>query len=85
MWYVVAQWPDMTDPEDTVWTVSRDPNVPGWNTDGGYPGYGLTKADAEELAQAANTVQRREVTTVVKGYNEKEELEKRGMFLSDYR
>ena len=35
-----------------VWTVSRDPHVPGWETDAGCPGYGLTRKDAEFLARA---------------------------------
>jgi hypothetical protein len=38
--------------------LSRDPNTTGWNTDSGHPGYGLTKADAEELANAANEIER---------------------------
>jgi hypothetical protein len=37
-----------------VWTVSKYPNREGWCTDSGYPGYGLSKSDAEFLAQAAN-------------------------------
>jgi len=27
-----------------VWTVSNDPNEPGWNTDSGHPGYGLIRS-----------------------------------------
>lgn len=54
-WYVVADkfCSDPT-PENTVWTVSKDPKRTGWETDCGHRGYGLTKAEAEELASAAN-------------------------------
>jgi len=58
VWYVVNGrcWDadDIRDPFDTNWTVSTNPTEPGWNTDGGHPGYGLTRADAEFLAAAAN-------------------------------
>ena len=58
VWYVVNGrcWDadDIPDPLDTNWTVSTNPTEPGWNTDDGYPGYGLTRADAEFLAAAAN-------------------------------
>ncbi len=59
-WYVVcdryARDLDEDDPPEgrRIWTLSRDPNVPGWNTDSGCSGYGLLKADAEWLAAAAN-------------------------------
>jgi hypothetical protein len=53
VWYVVTVAVD-PEPEERVWTVSRDPDRPGWETDGGYPGYGLTRAEAEELVAAAN-------------------------------
>lgn len=43
-------------PEEAIWTVSKDPEDEGWNTDCGQLGYGLTKADAQELADAANVV-----------------------------
>ena len=50
-WYVVVDencsYPE---PHEHVWTVSRDPNETGWNTDSGFNGYGLTKADAAEAA-----------------------------------
>lgn len=54
-WYVTA-WTDSgdPDPEDEVWTLSRDPSRTGWSTDGGCGGYGLTFADATALADAAN-------------------------------
>ena len=45
------------EPEARVWTVSKDPNNDGWETDGGYPGYGLPKKDAEELANAGNRIE----------------------------
>jgi len=56
-WYVVRDEDcsyDIDDPKPEVWTLSLDPKEPGWDTDSGYPGYGLTKALAEELANAAN-------------------------------
>ena len=34
------------DDDDNAWTISLDPKEDGWNTDGGYPGYGLIKNDA---------------------------------------
>jgi hypothetical protein len=52
-WYVVACDPD-ADPEEKVWTVSPWADDTGWETDGGFPGYGLKKAQAQELADAAN-------------------------------
>ena len=59
-WYVTIdkQSSYIDDPDECVWTVSRDPNTTGWCTDSGYSGYGLTKADAEELANAANEIER---------------------------
>ena len=41
-------------PHDRIWTLSRDPNRCGWETESGCPGYGLMRADAEFLAAAAN-------------------------------
>ena len=53
-WYVIA-FDDDAEPDDEVWTLSQDPSeCEGWNTDGGQIGYGLTKTDAEFLANAAN-------------------------------
>lgn len=40
--------------EMRVWTLSKDPLFPGWNTDSGKEGFGLTKTDAQFLADAAN-------------------------------
>jgi hypothetical protein len=56
-WYVTTFWYDGMPPPpktDLVWTISRDPTMPGWETDGGYAGYGLTWKAATELADAAN-------------------------------
>jgi len=57
-WYVVADDDAgaayLGDPDMQIWTVSKHPRECGWETDGGFPGYGLTRADAEFLATAAN-------------------------------
>jgi hypothetical protein len=38
-----------------TWTISTDPDEEGWDTDDGYQGSGgLTRAEAEWLAEAAN-------------------------------
>lgn len=54
-WHVVVdpmcKYPS---PEKAIWTLSCDPNIPGWNTDGGYEGYGLAKDIADFLAESAN-------------------------------
>ena len=54
-WYVVCS-EYAVDPQkrERIWTVSRKKNVEGWETDAGCPRYGLTYAQAEELAAAAN-------------------------------
>lgn len=58
-WHVVVdKYCTDPEPEDHVWTVSRDPNETGWTTDSGCNGYGLPKADAEELANSANEIER---------------------------
>jgi hypothetical protein len=60
MWYVATEADlskydaDENPDNDTIWTVSEDPERAGWNTDSGYHGYGLTKAQAQFLADAAN-------------------------------
>lgn len=41
--------------EAKIWTLSRWHDQPGWQTDGGYEGYGLARADAVSLADAFNT------------------------------
>jgi hypothetical protein len=54
-WYAVCEdYLTEVRRDKKVWTVSRDPLETGWETDGGCDGYGLTKADAEFLAAAAN-------------------------------
>lgn len=56
-WYVVRDQfcsYDIDDEEAHVWTLSRSRTEPGWETDGGYSGYGLIYADARELADGAN-------------------------------
>ena len=40
--------------EKDIWTVSAYPDLPGWETDGGFDGYGLPKALAEEIARRYN-------------------------------
>jgi hypothetical protein len=58
-WYVVRDSMcsyDIRDEEARVWTLSLSPTETGWNTDSGYSGYGLTYAEACELADAANDV-----------------------------
>ena len=60
-WFVtVHKCCSYPNPEEHVWTISRDPNDTGWETDGGYSGYGLLKKDAEELANAANQIEKLE-------------------------
>ncbi len=39
---------------EAIWTLSRNPDVPGWETDAAYAGHGLTPRQAKELADAAN-------------------------------
>lgn len=54
-WHVVCH-PDCSEPHPLarVWTLTLDKNIPGWDTNGGYHGYGLTHSQAQELADAAN-------------------------------
>lgn len=57
VWYVVRDKScsyDIDDEEAPVWTLSRVPGEPGWETDSGFGGYGLKYSDARELADAAN-------------------------------
>ena len=42
------------DPDEEVWTISRDPKQTGWTTDSGCSGYGLKKAEADYLVACAN-------------------------------
>ena len=53
-WFAVADR-DACDLEDDVWTISRDANVTGWNTDSGHNGYGLKFEDAEEIIRTLNS------------------------------
>ncbi len=63
-WYVIAEYRHLpVKDDDTVWTVSEDQTKPGWETDGGYTGYGLTKAKAQHLATAANLYEAAEVAS----------------------
>jgi hypothetical protein len=57
-WFVVAD-PDAdveakADPHARIWTLSQEPDQPGWNTDCGHEGYGMRRDDAEFLAECAN-------------------------------
>ena len=51
--YVVASEDD-ADPEESVWTLSNDPERTGWETDSGFSGYGLPKSLAMAIASAWN-------------------------------
>ena len=50
---VAVEW-HTNEPDRNCWTVSTDPTWPGWDTDDGCIGYGLTEAQAQFLADAAN-------------------------------
>jgi hypothetical protein len=54
--YVVAEKKaGFTDnPKSRIWTLSPLPEIPGWETDGGYPDYGLRKERAIEIARRYN-------------------------------
>lgn len=54
-WYIHTEFypPDIC-AESDVWSVTKVDGEPGWNTNGGEIGSGLTKADAQFLADAAN-------------------------------
>lgn len=58
-WYVVCDKWASEDARagEAVWTLSKDPNAEGWCTDSGTHGYGLTRKDADELCEAANSRQ----------------------------
>ena len=55
-YYVVADEDSshLDEPGARVWTLSKDPEKTGWETDMGHSGYGLPKEEAEFLALAAN-------------------------------
>jgi hypothetical protein len=69
-WHVVCEWDELVEDDgtpyewrgerphdnDRVWTMSQHPRQTGWETDSGCDGYGLTYAEAEELARAANSL-----------------------------
>lgn len=55
--HVVAEVIRPDNKEDNIYTVSPNPNEPGWNTDSSYPGYGLPKFVAEEIVRRWNLVQ----------------------------
>ena len=62
-WYVVAERHPLDgypDPMDQVFTVSKDPNKPGWDTEFRCEGYGLTQPEADFLAAAANEKETRD-------------------------
>jgi hypothetical protein len=52
---------------DGTFTLSDLPDVPGWDTDSGYPGYGMDRAVAESYAEAINTHRRCEASRVDDG------------------
>ncbi len=54
IWYAVRE-PDREDDEPSH-TVSLDPNEHGWTNDSGVHGYGLTWAQAQELAYATRVL-----------------------------
>lgn len=60
-WYAVRDDFDReADPTRQIWTVGKNPKRVAWDTDSGCDGYGLTKAEAEFLAQAANEKEARD-------------------------
>lgn len=53
-WRIHCERDDLEDAAiEHIWSVSRS-STPGWDTDSGCHGYGLTKAEAQFLADAAN-------------------------------
>ena len=38
------------------WTVSSSPDYAGWECDGGHPGYGIHRDDAEAIATMRNVI-----------------------------
>ena len=53
-WFVTHWDADEADKADLSWTVSRNPDYTGWETDCAQPRYGLSYSDAKELADGAN-------------------------------
>ncbi len=61
MWHVVCdRYAVDPQPDETIWTVNRVPTETGWETDNGCYDYGITKANAQFLADAANEKMMRE-------------------------
>lgn len=58
-WYVVSE-SDQSDDDEKVWTVSQYPDQSGWNSDSGYPGYGMPRVAAQFLVDAANEKEARD-------------------------
>lgn len=55
MYYAVcSEHASESSKEDPIWTVSKNPDEEGWETDMGANGYGLMKSEAEWLAAAGN-------------------------------
>jgi len=50
IWHAVA--------DGDCWTVSPDPQRPGWETDCGCPGYGISRQAAEYLAKSTRLMAR---------------------------
>lgn len=75
-WYAVAEdraWDGSTPGELAKarnWTLSRDPEATGWSTDGGYDGYGMTRALAQFFADAANRAEAEGVLAPAEGGGE---------------
>lgn len=52
-WYAVPGNPE-GETSSGGWTISPDPNRPGWATNGGRDGCGMPRAVAEDLARRLN-------------------------------
>jgi hypothetical protein len=64
-WHVVAK--DGAGDEERVWTISRFPDRTGWDVDNSTD-CGLSRAEADELADAANFVHARKSS--IRGWQE---------------
>jgi hypothetical protein len=67
-WYVTVEEAGVStrypaNPEDKIWTVSQVPDATGWNNDVNQNGYGMPKAAAQFLADAANEKEARDGVT----------------------
>lgn len=60
-WYATnVDYPDlgtMQDDEAGTWTVSTTPDQAGWRHDGGFPGYGVSEANARLMACAPDLLE----------------------------